>query len=95
MFDNVGGKIKALVKIIFAIETAVAILVGIFLIFSSFSPLPGLLVMTLGPILAWISSWLLYGFGEIIEKSIEIEENTRRMCNMLECRNITNKKDDK
>lgn len=31
----------------------------------------------LGPVIAWVSSWLLYGFGELIDKTCEIEYNTR------------------
>jgi hypothetical protein len=37
----------------------------------------GLLVMVVGPIIAWVSSWLLYGFGELIDKASDIERNTR------------------
>ncbi len=36
----------------------------------------GLLLMVIGPLFAWVSSWLLYGYGEIIEKLGEIERNT-------------------
>ena len=37
----------------------------------------GLLVMVVGPIVAWVSSWFLYGFGELIDKASDIERNTR------------------
>ncbi|MBP5245183.1 MAG: hypothetical protein J6036_01835, partial [Clostridia bacterium] len=32
-----------------------------------------------GPILAWVSPFLLYGFGELIETNCEIERNTRNI----------------
>ena len=29
----------------------------------------GILIAILGPIIAWIASWILYGFGQLIENS--------------------------
>ncbi|MBR5473283.1 MAG: hypothetical protein IKU82_04775 [Clostridia bacterium] len=39
--------------------------------------LMGLAVIVIGPIIAWVSSWMLYGFGELISKTTEIARNTR------------------
>ena len=36
-----------------------------------------IILLFVGPIVAWISSWLLYGFGELIDKVCDIERNTR------------------
>ena len=36
----------------------------------------GLITMLAGPLLALVSSWILYGFGEMIEKIVDIEDNT-------------------
>ena len=38
----------------------------------------GVITIIVGPLAAWVSSWLLYGFGELIEKTTEIAENTRK-----------------
>ena len=77
-YDNIGGKIKGLAKACFTVETIAAIITGIgFMVADSDLVLVGLLVMVFGPIVAWVSSWLLYGFGELIEKACEIADNTR------------------
>lgn len=35
----------------------------------------GIAVMVVGFLLSWISTWLLYGFGELIDKVTDIEDN--------------------
>lgn len=78
MYDNIGGKIKGLAKIIFIVEAIAAAISGLALIVSNEETVfAGLLAVILGPVAAWVSSWLLYGFGEIVEKVSEIERNTR------------------
>ena len=78
MYDNIGGKIKGLAKATFIVEAIAAVITGIALMASDEDMIPvGLLVMVAGPIVAWVSSWLLYGFGELIDKTCDIERNTR------------------
>lgn len=77
MYDNIGGKIKGLAKAVFIVETIAAAITGIALMASDEDLIPsGLLVMVLCPLVAWVSSWLLYGFGELIEKTCDIARNT-------------------
>ena len=68
MFTNIGEKIKMTAKIccwcsifICAITGLTAIVTGSFLI--------GLIVLIAGPLSAWVGSFLLYGFGELIDNS--------------------------
>lgn len=75
-FDNIGGKIKGLAKFIFAILTIIALIGGLFFLIkgkevvgNDVIEIIGLLIIMVGPILAWINSWLLYGFGQLIENS--------------------------
>lgn len=76
-YENIGEKIKELAKIIFAVEAILLVISGIYLMFvEGGSILYGLLVTIVGPILAWISSWLLYGFGQLIENSDILVENS-------------------
>lgn len=78
MYDNIGRKIKNLAEAIFIIATILAVIMGIaltFLLEDIFYV--GLIVLVVGPIVAWISSWLLYGFGELVDKVCDIERNTR------------------
>ena len=74
MYDNIGGKIKAVAFVEFGIGFIAAILSGVFLLGSM--GLLALLVILFGIIGAWISSLMIYGFGEIIDKLCEIAKNT-------------------
>ena len=78
MYDNIGGKIKGFAFVSFFILTIASVISGIG-IWSSDDDyiMLGILVMVLGPFLSWMLSWLLYGFGELIDKVTEIEKNTR------------------
>lgn len=58
---------------------------GIFKIILQF-----LLIASIGSLFSWISSWLLYGFGELIEKTSEnnnhlraISKNTYSLCELI------------
>ena len=75
MYDNIGRKIKGLAKAFFILEATAAIIAGIVLMANDEGI--GLLVLILGPVVAWVSTWLLYGFGELIDKTCDIERNTR------------------
>ena len=71
MYDNIGAKIKGLSKAIFIIETIVSVIVGI-MVYNEGWIYIGVIVMMVGPIVAWLLSWLLYGFGELIDKTCDI-----------------------
>ena len=78
MYDNIGKKIKGLATASFIVVAIAEVITGIALMVSDDDMiLVGLLVMVVGPIVAWVSSWLLYGFGELIDKTCSIERNTR------------------
>ena len=87
MFDNIGGKIKGLAKIIFWIIVICFSIFGLSMLTqSSSSPvyfLGGLLSIGLGIVMAWLSTCLLYGYGELIEKTSQIERNTRGGFNIV------------
>ena len=78
MYDNIGRKIKIFAKASFAVEAIGAFITGIVLMAIDEDLIAwGIILMLLGPVVAWVSSWILYGYGEIIEKTCEIERNTR------------------
>lgn len=82
LYDNIGRRIKAWAKWIFLAEAISVIIAGLFLIiYDEF--LKGLLILLLGPIIVYVSTWLLYGFGELIEKTSENEYNTRKIAKLL------------
>ena len=77
MYDNIGGKIKGLAIAAAILGSFSSMISGaIIAISSEESLLIGVLMIITGPIIAWISSWLLFGFGQLIENSEILVENS-------------------
>ena len=85
-YENIGGKLKGWAKFIFVAEAIGAIIGGINLLGND-AVVAGLLLLFFGPIAALISTWLLYAFGELVEKTAANEENTRAILKKLEATN--------
>ena len=84
LYENIGKKIKNWAKWIFVLETAAAIISGLGLFFAGEDPwLIGLLLIFVGPLIALVSTWLLYGFGELIEKTAANEQNTHQILKIM------------
>jgi len=82
MYNNIGKKIKTLAIVFAIIEAAGSIIGGLVLLVEALDydedMIPvALLLLIVGPLFAWISSWMFYGFGELIEKVTIIARNTR------------------
>lgn len=70
MFDNIGGKIKALAKVTCWVGIVSWVFIGIAIIAVSEILAPiGIIVAIVGPFLSWINSFLLLGFGQLVENS--------------------------
>ena len=68
LYENIGGKIKNCAKGIFIIEAIGSIIAGVVLLFTDEDLiLYGLLTLVCGQIVAWVGSWILYAFGELVE----------------------------
>lgn len=71
LYENIGGKIKNWAKWIFIVESICAIIAGLVLFseaeYDEIFILYGFLAIILGPVVAWVGSWLLYAFGEMVE----------------------------
>lgn len=79
MYDNIGNKIKTLAKWMFIVEAIGAIITGISLIATDDDLiLLGLLIILCGPIVAWVSSWFVYGYGQLIQNSDIIADEYKR-----------------
>ena len=92
MFNNIGGKIKTLAKVLCIIGIVLSIIWGLITMSTSAIALSrgndsefvivlaaflsGIFVAAIGSLLSWIGSFCLYGFGELIDKATEIAENT-------------------
>ena len=91
LYENIGSKIKNWAKWIFIIEAIGAIITGLVLLFTDEDLiLYGFLTLVCGPIVAWVSSWILYGFGELVEKTVDNENNTRQILKKLNEKSTTN-----
>ena len=76
MFDKIGYKIKVIAESQYVLFVLGCIIAGIYLISIEFVFL-GIFVFILGFVMAPISAFLLYGFGELIDKVNEISENIK------------------
>lgn len=93
-FDNNGGKIKALAKGEMWVGIIASIFYGIFLIVESefiieeklFS---GFMVIVFGPLASWVSSWVLYGFGQLVENSDKLVERFKNNNKQIPLRGMT------
>lgn len=93
MYKNIGRKIKGFAKSICAIGIIASVIWGIFFIINValstevlngnvaigivISIISAVLIITFGSLISWLGSLCLYGFGELIEKTAEIAENTK------------------
>ena len=76
MFKNVGGKIKGLAAFVTWLGIIAAVIGGIFYMTIDFEDtfFLGLVIAVSGSVVAWISSFVLYGFGELVENSAIIAQ---------------------
>lgn len=83
MFKNIGKKIKILAIVIFACGIIGSVFGGCSDMVAGISEsnaddaISGLAVVFFGPILTWISSILIYGFGQLIDNSDKIAEEMK------------------
>ena len=96
MFNEIGKKIKTVAIVLFIIVAIGSIIAGGYLIFrpgeyydSIKTPdyITGVIIILCGIISSLISSWILYGFGELIEKVTEIAKNTNKTNNNANAQN--------
>ena len=78
MFENIGKKIKALAQTLCWIGIVASVIGGMAAIASGEElAFIGLIIIIAGSLISWISSFAMYGFGELIDKVTAIERNTR------------------
>ncbi len=81
MFTKIGKKIKIVAQVEFYILTISSVVGALYLIFNfgqmlgtGNAILIGLLIILVGVLLAWVSSFMLYGFGELVDNSAIIKD---------------------
>ncbi len=65
LYENIGVKIKNWAKWIFIVEAIGAVITGIALAVNEDALY--IFIAIGGPIVAWVGSWILYAFGELVE----------------------------
>lgn len=86
LYADIGKKIKGWAKWIFVIEAIASVVGAIGMLFAAEDGgmiITALLALILGPVLAWVSSWILYAFGELVDKTVQNEQNTRDILNLM------------
>lgn len=87
LYIDIGKKIKNLAKWTFIVEAIGSIITPIVLFIASGEPddfiLISLFILIFGPIVAYVSSWILYAFGELVDKTSENEKNTRNILALM------------
>lgn len=94
MFENIGGKIKVLAKVVFWIGVGSSILGGLAVLFVCFSTLEPVfmlmgviycaLIIGLGALLSWIGVFFMYAFGQITENVETIGETSADIKELLQ-----------
>lgn len=85
LYTDIGNEIKNWAKWIFIVELIAAVIGAIVMLISGEDELilGGILTLILGPIVAFVSTWILYGFGELIDKTSANERHTAEILSFL------------
>ena len=82
MFDNIGGKIRGLAKVISILGIIASIAVGLLNVI--FSDEVGIIIIVVGMLISWISGFFIYGFGQLIEDAQAIRKSNAAILKLLQ-----------
>ncbi len=85
IYDNIGSKMKSIGKALFIAISGIFILMGLIMMF--LSPVAGIVMILLGPVLAWLSSLTICAFGELVETNSQIKEFTKEIAESIKFAN--------
>lgn len=80
LYNNIGNKIKILAFVIATIGSILSLIFSIVALSNNLI-IEFILIIVLGPLFSWISSFILYGFGQIVENS---DKNISKLNNLSE-----------
>lgn len=86
-YENIGGKIKILARVLCVLGIIGSFVSGILFIVASSEIgtmhgvyiICGIAIIVVGSILSWIATWLLYAFGDITENVAIIKKKVCRL----------------
>lgn len=87
LYVDIGQKIKGWAKWLFIVEAIASVIGAILMLVNAedwYILFLGALALVVGPLLAWVSSWILYAFGELVDKISANERNTRNILRILQ-----------
>lgn len=73
MFDNIGSKIKILAQVCCWVIIVACAITGLVVMFSE-SFLLGLLIIVAGALTGWTGSFMMYGFGDLVESAAVLRD---------------------
>ena len=85
-YADIGKKIKGWARWIFIVEAIASVIGAIVMLFTAEDGgmiFAALLTLILGPVLAWVASWILYAFGELVDKTAANERNTQNILKLM------------
>ena len=92
MFNNIGKKLKTLAKVLAILGIIGSVISGIVLISVSEKLIAiGLVIMILGSLVSWISSWAMYAIGDTNTKVSQIQKNLHLIPSNSSVNNCQNK----
>lgn len=85
LYSDIGKKIKNWAKWIFIVEAISSVIGAFAMIFTEEDVLVaiGFAMIFVGPLVAWVSSRILYAFGELVEKTVDNEQHTREILKII------------
>lgn len=86
MFNNIDRKIKGL-AVFYTIVGIIGSIIGAIFYWVNGDILTGFIILIFGILASWTGSFVLYGLGELISKSSNIEEGIKRLQFLTVCQN--------
>ena len=90
MFQNIGKKIKTVAIVIMIVGIVLSVLGGLVAFFEEYSVgnifsafLTFLTVAGLGILFSWLSVFILYGFGELVDQSMTMTQRQEEILRLL------------
>ncbi len=95
MFENIGRKIKTTASAACWLGIIASLFMGMIIMsLDEEAALLGFLIMGIGAFFSWISSFVLYGFGQLVENSdklcADINKKEKSTANSVEAEQVQN-----
>ena len=86
LFANIGAIIKFVAILLWVCTTGGILMSGIVFLFLGgfYMVVAGVLMIHLAPVVGLIPAWLLYAYGELVDKTAANEENTRNILRLMQ-----------